>query len=295
MSTYQSAKISKFRLRSLDEIKVKLGQKDLAFSDVHPVGYERKSLLGQYIQDYQKKLGGQLNEMSIDEGNKNTIMIKNALSLKNALNTDELKLLNSIINKNLDQSGRLALKNINLVERNLSKGRLQDKSLNKQQLNDSLNKLSELTRAAHGELMDIEREIVIEKSFESLRALGYKVMSKNLQNRTLIRGIKDDISIAAEVSCECELKIDMAGFDGRQCEETLNQLNNEYKKRGIDITISQQHYHGKKDGYVLAKESAKIMPDSSFNPLKNNTSKSKTDVQRRHLLHNLKQRKKIKR
>jgi hypothetical protein len=123
-------------------------------------------------------------------------------------------------------------------------------------------------------------------TIKSLKAIGYQVRVKSIGSNLLIRGKKQDLSIAAQVTQKGELHIDMAGFEGDLCTKELDRLKDELSRYGIEFELIKRKYHGKKDGGVLAQSAEKEIPFDS-NALQNNTKEKSIRNQRIKQLNHL--------
>jgi hypothetical protein len=135
-----------------------------------------------------------------------------------------------------------------------------------------LGKLTEAVRSAHNRITGVERDILKEKTQACLEALGYDVRIKSKTSGVLVRGVKQDLSIAACIDKSGTLSIDMAGFEGGACNKELDQLTGRLSESGVVMDDLRGIHHGKKEGGVLSQEAAR---EITFNPLNKNN--------RRHL------------
>ena len=73
-----------------------------------------------------------------------------------------------------------------------------------------------------------------------------------------------------------EVEMDLAGFEGRSCEEEIGRIKEAFRERGISLRVTKSDFHGREEGGSLAQEAAKELP---FNPLTEQSSAEKTSAE----------------
>jgi len=287
MSTFQLARVPKLRLSSLDDVKAKLGLSKIIDYSEHLTCKDRALALGEQIKKHLLTLDSKIEKLDsvklgIPEHSLETL--RRAVSLQEALNGQGFSLLRTVVERKLSQEGHTETLNIiHEAHKLLETSRWDGLEKIQPKLEDALSCLTKLTQEAHTDLSKIEIDVLTHKTTESLTALGYQVKRKVNKGGVLMRGIKKDLSIAAHVTSEGELHIDLAGFEGASCKWELERLNEELKKRGIQLEIRSSLYHGKKGGGVLAQEAEQNLPRDINPPQAVKHQKSN----RRHHLNNL--------
>jgi hypothetical protein len=275
MSNYQITRIPKMRLRSLEAIKGKLDMRELSCSDVnfeHITSQERIMSLGESISRHLHTLNKDVNKLKgTNQQIHRTIgVISKAISTRRALSEERHILLQSLVTRTLSSKDIVTL---NSSIEFLKTGNLIRLATMQAEADNLLQKLSKTVKTAHLKLAAAEKEVLAEKTIESLTSIGYQVKSKSIGNELLIRGKKQDLSIAAQITKNGELHIDMAGFEGGACKGELDRLNEELLKQGIGFEITDRVYHGKKEGGVLAQKIKKEIT-IEFNPLQSTIDKA---------------------
>ncbi|MEW6418372.1 MAG: hypothetical protein AB1480_09660 [Nitrospirota bacterium] len=299
MSEYQIIRVPRLRLRSLLAIKEKLDMKELSCLNVdfeYLTSQERTRSLGESISRYLRVSSQDSNKLrETNPQIRRTIdFMSKAISLEKALSEEKHLLLHSMVTRTLSSKDMITLNN---SKEFLKTGNMIRLSTMKVDAENLLQKLTEAVKSAHQKLEEAEREVLAEKTIESLTAIGYRVKSKPVGADLLIRGKKQDLSIAAQITQKGELHIDMAGFEGGLCRKELNRLNGELSNRGIDFEVIKRQYHGKKGGGVLAQRAEKEI-SVEFNPLQrilvkeNSREKRNRRIMQLRHLHHINQRQK---
>lgn len=277
MSTYQRAKVRKLKLRSLEDIKAKLDIRELSsanFATECLTTNERVTSLGESISCHLSALNGTIKELQINNPLTSGTVDAAAkiVSLHEALGEDKHGLLKNMFDRTLSSKD---IDTINLASNCLKTGDLIGLSMISTGVESLLTKMNSGVRTAHTEISKAERDVLREKTTEVLTVLGYQVKSKTKGEDILIRGKKQDLSVAAQIK-NGELSTDMAGFEGGACKGELHRLNEELARQGIVLSDIHSEYHGKRDGGVLAQEASKEIP-FEFNPLQEKSSTDSKD------------------
>lgn len=294
MSSAQTARVPKLRLLSLDEVKERVGITQLEGYTEHITCKERVVALGATIKKHLQQVDAKLEKL---DSVKNSLSLKSldtlrkTISLHEALNEQSSSLLKCVVDHQLQ--GENSVKSLHLIrsaQQFLEKGMVESLVAIQPRLEQALDALAKSTQTAHLELARIEQDVLISKTTESLSALGYSVKKKSTKNGLLVRALKNDVSIAAQITPDGDLHIDMAGFEGGVCKQELDKLNRELTNRGVGFEVAYTRYHGKKSGGVLAQEAEKELP-ADFNPLAQGTEKKKQQKGNRLPLLHLQRRK----
>ncbi len=268
MSNYQVTKVPKMRLRSLEEIKKKLDIRELSCSHVnfeHITSEGRIRSLGESISQHLQTLNEYVNQLkgANQQIHRTIDVICKAISTKEALSEERHILLQALVTRELSSKDVVML---NSSIEYLKTGNLVRLATIQTEAENLLQKLSKAVKSAHIRLETAEKEVLAEKTIKSLTAIGYQVKSKSMGNELLIRGEKKDLSIAAQITRNGELHIDMAGFEGEACKEELDRLNRELLRQGIEFEMAHRVHHAKKEGGSLAQRIKKEIP-IEFNTL----------------------------
>lgn len=295
MSEWQAARIPRLRLVSFEPLKEALGLKGFKRPSEHLTSSARVNALGDSISEHLgnfrknfKQLSG-IKDLTVKE---TITSIEKGISLTDALSEDRHSLLNALVRKELSKDGSGGLDVLKKARTMLEKNDLKSLTALHSDIDIAVSKLSKLSKEAHIKLAQVEHKVIVDKTEETMNALGYQVKKKAKKEGCLIRAKKNDLSIAARVTSEGELHIDMAGFEGGDCRKELDRLNAELSKRGIELNITKREYHGKKSGGVLIQEVEKEMAPE-FNPIREPETKGKklkSHLQRLMKLSHLRQR-----
>lgn len=293
MSEYQIIRVPRLRLKSILEVKEKLNMKELSClseSFEYLTSVERVRSLGESISSYLKTSSKDLNILSATNtqiGETINIITK-AISLEKALSEERHLILNSMTTRILSSKDMIMLNNL---KESIKTGNTLRLSSMQSVAEKLIQRLTEAVKSAHQRLEEVEREVIVENTIESFKAIGYQVKRKPVGSDLLIRGKKRDLSIAALITQKGELHIDMAGFDGGACRDEMNRVSEELLKRGIDFEVIKRQYHGKKGGGVLSQKVEREI-SFEFNPLQRILVKEKSGekynrriMQLRHLRH----------
>ncbi len=266
MSTYQSAQVSRMRLNSLRDIAERIGLSGNYEKDELHSYSERESRFGRMISERMNYLQGvEIGSLTEVEEGKNEWLLK-AVSLVDVLQSNENLVLNKLVEKKLNEENNKSLELIQKARTALNNGDLRTLKALGSELKHSVLDLGNIARESHQLLGSVEKTIIKEKTIQSLQNLGYEVNAKTMKKTTLIRGLKGEVSIAAQIGSKGELEIDMAGFDGTTCKNELNRLSAEIEKQGIVLSIKQQINHKRKRGGKLALL-AKTELGNTYNPI----------------------------
>lgn len=260
MSTYQTARVSRFRLESLDVVREMIGAEHLSEFDEQYAGNERETSFGEKIQEYIRVFIN--NAEKLDEVNHNLPperldTVSKTIGLYNLLSEDENMLLRSLVEKKMTSR----LSDNKLSANNDFKLDYMENILSDPMKCESLfDDLSDAIKEAHSELCRAEQDVIKIKTMESLRELGYTIRAKQHKGEYLIRGTKDLLSVAAQITADGEMNIDMGGFDGKSCVKEMERINNILNRKGIGIDVLYMRYHGKKSGGVLLQNILNKVP-----------------------------------
>lgn len=254
MSTYQSVRVSRFRLESLDAVRERIGIGEREHYDELLAGNERVSSFGNKIQKHMKIFKQnmeKLDEIKYKLPEDRLDKVAKTIGLNSLLAEDQNTLLRILVEKKM----RIRLSNNKLsTDQNFQLSEVKHMVSDPLKCESLLHDLSNVTKEAHEELCKAEQAVVKEKTVESLIEAGYKVRVKRGKGEYLIRGTKDLLSVAAQVTSNGEMNIDMGGFDGNNCRKELDQINNTLFRKGIIVEIQDVNYHGKKSGGVLLQK-----------------------------------------
>ena len=277
MSTYVPPRRIRLRLKALNEVAKRLSLSDASLT------LENRELLSchERVDALGKTISRNLADIKNSMPSITSEHLVKTVALYGALKEQDHVILSSIVAQGLSPREK------NLLDEGLAVLSIGDsrKILSLAPESDTLlNKLSDMVRSAHNRIALAEKDVIMEKTQDVLNALGYDVRVKSRRSGTLLRGMKNDLSIAADVSETGELSIDMAGFEGGACSKELDLFMGKLKDSGIMIQHPEGIFHGKKEGGVLAQEAAKEIP---FNPLKKDNrrqllamSRQRTRIQR---------------
>jgi hypothetical protein len=141
-------------------------------------------------------------------------------------------------------------------------------------LDETLSSLEDATRRAHERLARAEQNALTRTTQDVLKSCGYEVRRKEQGEGELVRGKKQDLSVAAHLEGG-EVEMDLAGFEGRSCEEEMERLKEAFRERGISLRITSSDFHGQEEGGTLAQEASEELP---FNPLSDRCSTEETSA-----------------
>lgn len=267
MSEYSSTR-ARLTLRSLDELKERLGMREISCDVRYLASDERISSLGKVISRNMEGFAA-TNPAACSKKNVMENLTK-AASLKDALEEKEFVFLREAAGRMISARD---LGTIDEAKGLMKTGDVAHLSAMEGDIASVLANLSSAVRQAHSVLTATEKKVVSEMALRSLAEMGYEARIKERGNELLIRGIREDLSIAMRVTEKNELNMDMAGFTGGSCTGELDRLNETLRKHGIDCETIERVHHGKKEGGVLAQEVIREVP-FSFNPLETKVVKN---------------------
>ena len=143
-------------------------------------------------------------------------------------------------------------------------------------LDRTLSSLEEATQRAHDRLARAEQDALTRTTQDVLEHCGYEVRRKEQGSGALVRGKKKDLSVAAHLEGG-EVEMDLAGFEGRSCEEEIGRIKEAFRERGISLRVTKSDFHGREEGGSLAQEAAKELP---FNPLTEEAPAKKSSAEK---------------
>ncbi|MBI5410303.1 MAG: hypothetical protein HZA14_13150 [Nitrospirae bacterium] len=273
MSEYTEFRVPAMSLNSLEAVKDRLEVKELTCSGAeHLTCKERVSGLGESISERFTALNGS-EAIKMCSGFDGMETIVKALSLKDALLEERHQLIGALVERTILHAD---IEVLEASKKMLSLGDVKGLSAHMPEIEGVFQRLSASVKNAHLRIAAAEKDVIVEKAAESFAAIGYDVRTKNRGKEVLISGAKDDFSIAAKVTDDGGLHIDMAGFEGGTCKVESERLFSELSRRGIGLSVLKSQHHGKKEGGVLANEVA-----VEFNPLKEVKGKSRGEFLRR--------------
>lgn len=257
MSQVQKARVRRLGLRSLDAVKARLGIRALTSCVEHLTCHHRAEVLGQSIAGQrlrlQVTLDAALDEQTRDHLRAPLTLLGKAAGLQESLAEPQHALLRTMVERHLLSAGSDSLQIVDTARSLVAAGQLQQLPALQPQLEHAVHALGEATRMAHHQLAQVEQAVVAERTARSLEALGYRVRQKARHADILVRGVKGDVSVAAQISADGGLDVDLAGFENTTCQEALAQFNREIEQRGIGLDDRVTAFHGRKDGGVLAQ------------------------------------------
>lgn len=267
MSEYQVASVPKLMLLSMELLRPRLGLKALNFENMQAellTTGERTKAFGESLSRRITENHNSLHNTSakIAGLSKQFDTIVKTVSITETLTESRFSLLNEMAHSSLS-SGEKEL--ISKAKVALNAGDASRLSVIATDLNPIFEKLNERLRESHQRLKTAERDYIAEGTVKSLETLGYTTRIKERSHDMLVRGSKEGLSVAVQMT-EGEVHIDMAGFEGGRCRAELERLNLELSKQGIVFEIKKREHHGRKEGGVLAQAAEKeFQPE--FNPL----------------------------
>lgn len=285
MSEYQVAMVPKLMLLSMDLLRPRLGLKALNFDNMQAelltTGERSKAFgesLSRRITENQNSLFN--SSAKIAGLAKQFDAVVKTVSIAEALTESRFALLNEMAQNSLSSSEKEL---ISKAKGALKAGNAARLSSIADAINPIFDKLNERLRESHLRLKAAERDYIKEGAVKSLEALGYTTRIKERSGDMLVRGTKEGLSVAVQMT-EGEVHIDMAGFEGGRCKVEMDRINQELSKHGIVFEIKKREHHGKKEGGVLAQAAEReFLPE--FNPLNEQPANQKTKInQGRNLL-----------
>jgi len=272
MSTFRLISVPSLRLQSLGDVQTRLGiEQDDVHDEEHLAGHERVRQLGRDIRSRVQDFNDRLARVDdIEEGSplqQAAVALARASSVQEALVDANQPLLSQVASRHLQNQGA-NLQVIDEARALLESGATESLPTLAPQLETAVEQLNTASQAAHRELLQAESEVLADKTTDSLEALGYDVRMKQLQDGLLVRGLKEDLSIVAQVDEQGALNVDAAGFEGTECEAELDRLSAELERRGVTVAIEEAVFHGKPQGSVLTEKASDLLPKGDFNPLK---------------------------
>jgi hypothetical protein len=254
MSKTQIIEVQRFRLSTVDEIKRKIGYSEIKCSDSHITSIDRKIQLGvsikKHLNNFRKNYSQKYKHLPQETVN----LLQKNYALHESLRNEGNSLFSEIICDKINKQ----IPALNSVMSDLLKNNLDINLSNKQEmsnkLNDYLNEFEGIVKDTHILLKKAEIDILNQKSMNSLSSIGYEVQNKKNDSEIIIRGSKNDVSVAISINNDGEMSLDMAGFENHECENELKQIHDKFKQNGIEMKVKSDIYHGKKEGGVLIQK-----------------------------------------
>jgi len=247
MSQYESISVPKYKFKRVNEVAFALGIRPIQASNVHHTKKERESTFIKSIAQNAKLFISQINT-SCNKLSDSTINKSMRLfALKKSLMSDDNTIVKEVVIKEniLDNTPEQLINKINILN---SSSPITDIQYFDKVLSDELEKTTKAIHDANIKISFVENEILKKETIISLKGLGYKVKEYTIGNEILIRGIKNDLSIVAQIDKYNEMQVDMGGFEGNSCVTELKKFHVALKDRGIEIDVNHSEVHDKKAG-----------------------------------------------
>ncbi len=188
-------------------------------------------------------------------------------ALKHTFELDpRFHLLGRVVQREGGPQVRKALEAIDRAQIALDGGDVRSLGGFKEELRDALDALSSAARGAHRRLLASEQRVLAEVAAQSLQDLGYGLAVKERPDGLLVRGLRQDLSVAIRITPDVEVHIDTAGFEGQTCAAEVKRLEAAMAERGVHLTLKRRDMHGRKEGGGLMKACGEEK-GWTFNPL----------------------------
>ncbi len=254
---------------SLGEIAAELGMRVVSHVARMTLGNERVRELGTALAEAMSDLTRAIPvpETSVLHESEVVRDFVKATALKNTLQLDpRFRLLGQLASR--DQAGVQA-DAVRVIERAqvaLDAGDVRGLMAEEKAIRGALETLSSAARNAHERLSQVEQRVLVDAAAGSLRGLGYRLAVKDRREGILVRGFQRDLSVAMEVTPAAEIRMDLAGFEGRDCEREAARIESALAERGVTLRLTKRNAHGKAEGGALTR-ACERETGWDFNPL----------------------------
>ena len=273
MSKVETFEVESFQWNSITEIQELLDlDSEVSAPEEHLSAQARERWLGEAISTHLDQLRKELGQAEIaldasEEARRALGRLERARGLERA--ASQQSLFQEVLREELDGSSEKILQRAeNTLKQEGAEGLAQMES----QLDETLSSLEDATQRAHERLARAEQNALTRTTQDVLERCGYEVRRKQQGGGDLVRGKKEDLSVAAHLE-DGEVEMDLAGFEGRNCEEEMERLKEAFRERGISLRVTKSDFHGQEEGGGLAQEASEELP---FNPLRDRSSTDET-------------------
>jgi len=287
MSEYTRVR-PRIKVKSLEDIKTRLGLRELTLSEVYLSCDERIDTLGNVISSYMKDIQAKSKAVFLEDI-KDHEVFQNAskvASLSQSLSENRFSILRELTERNMNSGQR---KTVDKIREFMISNNIKGLSYMSREISTALGDITQAVKKAHTDMANTERDIVKEKMISVLSGEGYDVSLKTKQTELLLRGKHKDLSIVVSLGCSGAVEIDLAGFEGSTCATQLTKLKQGLRNEGIELEVIETVHHGKRDGGSLIK---KLKHDEhAWTPLEESSPQKTSGSQRMlHLYQHMKQR-----
>lgn len=269
MSKVETFEVESFQWNSIDDIQEQLNlESEVSTSEEHLSSQARESWLGDAMSAQlgrlQEELGRAEESLQASEEALGAIgQLKRARCLERA--ASQQPLFDEVLREEL---GGTCEETLRRAESALKQQDAEALARMESRLDETLSSLEDATQQAHERLARAEQDALTRTTQDVLERCGYEVRRKEQGGGDLVRGKKEDLSVAAHLEGG-EVEMDLAGFEGRSCEEEMEQLKEAFRERGISLRVTKSDFHGREEGGSLAQEASEELP---FNPLTEKSS-----------------------
>jgi hypothetical protein len=275
MSKVETFEVESFQWDTISEIQEQLElESEVPTSEEHLSSQARESWLGEAIREQLDRLQEELERAeqalqttASDEACRALDRLQRARCLERA--ASQQALFEEVLREELDGSSEEVLQR---AENTLKQEDAEGLAHMESQLDETLSSLEDATQRAHERLARAEQDALTRTTQDVLERCGYEVRHKHQGRGDLVRGKKEDLSVAAHLEGG-EVEMDLAGFEGRSCEEEMERLKEAFRERGISLRLTKSDFHGQEEGGPLAQEASEEL---LFNPLRDQSSTDET-------------------
>jgi hypothetical protein len=123
------------------------------------------------------------------------------------------------------------------------------------EITTTLRQVTEIVRGAHKRQAAREIEATERTITASLRQLGYgSIRTVGRDGVCVIRARSAETVVVAEMKSTGVLRIDTAGFHGRECEAAVSALTDQLAVNGLIVKQREATFHGRAEGGELVRE-----------------------------------------
>lgn len=271
MSKVETFEVESFQWDTISEIQEQLDlDSRVSTSEEHLSSSSRENWLGEALSAQLDRLQEELDRAeqalettASEEACRALDQLQRARCLEQA--ASEQALFEEVLRDELDGSSEEVLQR---AEHALRREDTEGLARMESRLDETLSSLEDATRRAHERLARAEQNALTRTTQDVLKSCGYEVRRKEQSDGELVRGKKQDLSVAAVLEGG-EVEMDLAGFEGRSCEEEMERLKEAFRERGISLRVTRSDFHGQEEGGILAQEASEELP---FNPLTGGSS-----------------------
>ena len=274
MSQESSYSVEAVASVALEDVAAELGVETPAPNVQAPVGARRVAALGEALSaslaELTKAIPVGENVRTLDAQPAFHDLLK-VSALKRTLQMDpRFHLLGQVVQREGGHRVRKALDAVDRAQVALKAGDIRSLGAFKGELGEALDTLSSAARDAHRRLVASEQRVLAEVAAQSLQDLGYDFAVKERPDGLLVRGLRQDLSVAVRITRDVEVHMDTAGFEGQACAADIAKLEAAMAKHGVQLTIKQRIMHRRPEGGNLMR-SCKEDTGWTFNPLSSTT------------------------